>query len=300
MEQAIEGRKRHSFDYRILLEDGSIRFVYSVTRPFINDAGRLELIGTVMDITERKTIEDNLRAAQSELARTTRLTAMGELLASIAHEIKQPLASIVTNAETGVRWLDREPLERDKVRKTLLAAMTAGNRAAEVVDSIRAMAKKAEPEFVKLDVKPLIEGILELVRAELQRNDVTVRLNPDGYRKEIYGDRVQLQQVFLNLILNGIEAMSSVTDRARTLEISGELGEQSYLTIKIEDTGTGLDPKMTNRIFESFHTTKPQGLGMGLSICRSIIEAHGGRMWAQPRVPYGATFCFTLSTGQQI
>jgi PAS domain S-box-containing protein len=300
MERAIEDRKRYSSDYRIQLDDGSIRFAYSVTRPFLNEAGRLELIGTVMDITERRTIEENLRSAQSELARTTRLTAMGELLASIAHEIKQPLSSIITSAETGVRWLDREPLERDKVRKALLVAAKAGNRAAEVVDSIRAMAKKAEPEFVKLNVKSLIEGILELVHAELQRNEIAVRLNPDGYRREIYGDKIQLQQVFLNLILNGIESMSSVTDRARILEISGELGDENYLTIKIEDTGTGLDPKMTSRIFESFQTTKPQGLGMGLSICRSIIEAHSGRMWAQPRVPCGATFCFTVPTGPQV
>jgi PAS domain S-box-containing protein len=296
IERAIEDRERYSYDFRILLADGSIRFVYSVTRPFVNEAGRLEFIGTVMDITERKTIEENLRAAQSELVRTARLTTMGELLASIAHEIKQPLSSIVTSAETGVRWLEREPLDRGKVRKALLAAAVAGNRAAEVVDSIRAMAKKSPPQFVKLDIQTLVEGILELVRAELQRNDVTVRLNLDTYHQEIYGDKVQLQQVFLNLILNGIEAMASVAGRARILEISGEPADQHHLMIKIEDTGAGIDPQMTSRIFESFHTTKPQGLGIGLSICRSIIEAHGGRMWAATRLPHGATLCFTVAT----
>jgi signal transduction histidine kinase len=158
------------------------------------------------------------------------------------------------------------------------------------------MARKTEPEFVKLDIQILIEGILELARAELQRNDVAVRISLDTYRREIYGDKVQLQQVFLNLVLNGIEAMASVADRARILEISGAPVEPDCLMIKIEDTGTGLDSKLAGRIFESFHTTKPQGLGIGLSICRSIIEAHGGRIWAAPRLPHGATLCFTVLT----
>ena len=296
VERAIRDREKYSYDYRIVLPDDSIRVVYSVTQPFINQSGALEFIGTVMDITERRAIQENLRAAQSELAHAARLTTMGEFLASIAHEVKQPLAAVVTNAETGLRWLDRDPLDRAKISKALLAAADAGKRAAEVVDSIRAMARKTEPEFVKLDIQVLIEGILELARAELQRNDVAVRISLDTYRREIYGDKVQLQQVFLNLVLNGIEAMASVADRARILEISGAPVEPDCLMIKIEDTGTGLDSKLAGRIFESFHTTKPQGLGIGLSICRSIIEAHGGRIWAAPRLPHGATLCFTVLT----
>jgi C4-dicarboxylate-specific signal transduction histidine kinase len=237
-----------------------------------------------------------LRTAQSDLARTARLTTMGELLATIAHEIKQPLASVVTIAEAGVRWLDREPLDRGRVRKALLGAASAGNQAAEVMDSIRAMAKNSEPQFTKLDIKLLIEGILELVRAELRRHDIVVRMDLDSYHREIYGDRVQLQQVLLNLILNGVEAMTSVMDRARVLEIYGALAETNCLLVKIEDTGTGIDPELARRMFESFHTTKPHGLGLGLSICRSIIEAHGGRIWAAPRSPHGASLCFTVLT----
>jgi predicted ATPase/signal transduction histidine kinase/GAF domain-containing protein len=296
VQRAMRDREKYIYDYRIILPDDSIRVVYSVTQPFINQSGELEFIGTVVDITERRAIRENLRAAQSELAHAARLTTMGEFLASIAHEIKQPLAAVVTNAETGLRWLDRDPLDRGKVSKALLGAVAAGKRAADVVDSIRAMAKKSEVQFVKLDIQALIEGILELVRAELQRNDVAVRLSLDSYRREIYGDKVQLQQVFLNLILNGIEAMSPVADRARILEISGEPAEPDCLMIKIEDTGTGLDSELAGRIFESFHTTKSQGLGIGLSICRSIIEAHGGRIWAAPRLPHGATLCFTVLT----
>jgi PAS domain S-box-containing protein len=296
VERATRDQEKYSYDYRIILPDGSIRFAYSVTQPLINQGGGLEFIGTVIDITERRAIEENLRTAQSDLARAARLTTMGELLATIAHEIKQPLASVVTIAETGVRWLDREPLDRGKVRKALLGAASAGNRAAEVMDSIRAMAKNSEPQFTKLDIKSLIEGILELVRAELRRHDIVVRMNLDAYHREIYGDRVQLQQVLLNLILNGVEAMTSVMDRARVLEISGALAEPNCLLIKIEDTGTGIDPELARRMFESFHTTKPHGLGLGLSICRSIIEAHGGRIWVAPRLPHGATLCFTVLT----
>jgi C4-dicarboxylate-specific signal transduction histidine kinase len=296
VDRAMQDKEKYSYDYRIILPDGTIRFVYSVTQPFINQSGLLEFIGTVMDITERRVIEENLRTAQSELVRAARLTTMGEFLASIAHEIKQPLASVVTNAETGVRWLDRDPLDRGRVRKALLGAASAGNRAAEVVDSIRAMAKKAEPQFVKFDIKSLVEGILELVREELRRHDVVVRMNLNVYCREIYGDRVQLQQVLLNLILNGIEAMTLVMDRARVLEISGEPAEPNFLLIKVEDTGTGIDSELAPRIFESFHTTKLHGMGIGLSICRTIIEAHGGTIWAAPRSPHGAALCFTVLT----
>jgi PAS domain S-box-containing protein len=296
VERAIRIKEKYSYDYRIVLPDDSIRFVYSVTQPFLNQSGVLEFMGTVIDITERRTAEENLRAAQSELARAARLTTMGELLASIAHEIKQPLASVVTNAETGVRWLDKDPPDRSKVRKALLGAVSAGNRATEVVDSIRAMAKKSEPEFVKLDIKILIEGILELARAELRRHDIVVRMDLDAHCREIYGDRVQLQQVLLNLILNGVEAMVAVTDRARVLDISGTIAESNCLLIKIEDTGTGIDSELARRMFESFHTTKPHGLGLGLSICRSIVEAHGGRISVAPRSPHGATLSFTVLT----
>ena len=257
----------------------------------------LEFVGTVMDVTERKRAEEALRNAQAELARITRLTTMGELAASIAHEINQPLAAIVTNGSAGLRWLNREAPDLDEARAALSSIVRDGARAADVIRGLRALASKSGAQRTTLDVDDVIQEVLALTRSEVQRHGVVLRTNLTAGTQPAVGDRVQLQQVLLNLVLNGIDAMKTVTDRARELSVSSTLGEPGSVAVVVGDTGTGLDPALAQRIFEPFFTTKADGLGMGLSICRSIIQAHGGQLWATPRVPHGTAFHFTVPVG---
>jgi signal transduction histidine kinase len=299
VEQAIRRKEKCTQDYRIVLPDGSIKFLHSVAQPFVKPTGGVELIGNVIDMTERRAIEERLRTAESELSHATRLTAMGALLASIAHEIKQPLAAVVTNARAGLRWLDREPLDRNEVRNTLSRAASEGLRASEIIDGIRAMTRKSDQELAVVDIKATVEELLLLVRNELQRHDIIATVDFDEGNREIYCNRVQIQQVLLNLIMNGVEAMNSVVDRPRLLNVSGQPAESKYLLVKVEDTGTGIGSEMVERMFESFYTTKPNGMGIGLSICRSIVEAHGGSIWASPCAPHGTMLCFTVPTTRQ-
>jgi signal transduction histidine kinase len=219
---------------------------------------------------------------------------MGELVASITHEINQPLAAIVASGSSGLNWLNRDNPDLDEARSALSRVVEYGMRAGDVIRGLRALAKKAGPQVAKLDINDAIREVLALSRGELQRHGVVLHtaLSADGTL--VLGDRVQVQQVMLNLIMNGVDAMSTVTDRPKVLTITSEPGDPSGLLVAVEDTGAGLDPATADRIFDSFFTTKPDGMGMGLSICRSIIEAHGGRFWASPRVPCGTVFRFTV------
>jgi C4-dicarboxylate-specific signal transduction histidine kinase len=299
IDRAIRLKEKYVQDYRIVLPDGSIKFLHSIAQPFVKPTGGVEIIGSVIDMTERRGIEESLRSAQSELAHAARLTTMGGLLASIAHELKQPLAAVVMNANAGRRWLDREPVDCDEVRSALLNAASAGMRASEIIGSIYGMAKKSEANLAMADLTAIVEEILLLMRGELQKHDVVARTDFHNHNREVYCDRVQLQQLFLNLIMNGVEAMNSVVDRPRLLNISASVADTNYLLVKVEDTGTGIDPTIAERMFESFHTTKSTGMGIGLSICRSIVEAHAGRIWASPREPHGTALCFTVPTTPQ-
>jgi PAS domain S-box-containing protein len=294
MAHAIRQKERYTQDYRIVLPDGSIKFLHSIGQPFVNPAGEVELIGSVIDLTERRGIEERLRNAQSELAHAARLTAMGGLLASIAHEIKQPLAAVVTNANAGIRWLDREPLDRSEIRDSILRTADAGKRAVEIIDSIRAMTRKSEPKFSMVNIITIVEEVMFLMHSELKKHDVVTKTSFNNLNLTIYCHKVQLQQVLLNVVMNAVEAMSSVIDRQRVLEVSGELAEPNYLLVRVADTGTGIESAMAERMFESFRTTKPNGMGIGLSICRGIIDAHGGRIWASPCEPYGTILNFTV------
>ena len=293
----VAKRERRDFDmeFRIVRPDGSIRHIHAVGHAISSAPGDvIEFVGTIRDLTESKQAEEALRNAQVELARVSRLTTMGELAASIAHEINQPLGAIVTNATASLRWLERDEPDLAKARAAISRIADDGMRAAEVIRGIRALARKVGPELVKLDVEDAIQEVLALTRSERQRHGVELCTDLHPGDRPVFGDRVQLQQVMLNLILNGIEAMSGVTDRPRLLTISSAPAEDGGLLVAIEDTGTGLDPTIAEHIFEPFFTTKPNGMGMGLSICRSIIEAHGGRFWAQPRWPHGTAFRFTV------
>jgi C4-dicarboxylate-specific signal transduction histidine kinase len=223
-----------------------------------------------------------------------RLTTMGELTASIAHEINQPLAAIVTQSEAALRFLNRDEPDLDEVQDALSAIRQDGTRAGEVIRGLRALARKSGPQLTRLDIDDVIRKVLAVARGELLRHDVVLRTELAAEDQPVMGDHVQLQQVLLNLIMNGVEAMKEVTERARELTVSSTLAEPGSVLVAVADTGTGLDPAVAERMYQSFFTTKPDGLGMGLSICRSIIEAHGGRLWFSPRAPHGADVRFTV------
>jgi PAS domain S-box-containing protein len=251
------------------------------------------LAAVAIDITERKLAEEALKDARADLERMARLTTMGELSASIAHEINQPLAAIVTQSEAALRFLDRDEPDLDEARDALSCIARDGLRAADVIRGLRALAKKSGPQLTKLDIDEVVGQVLALARGELLRRDVLLRTELTAEDLPVMGDRVQLQQVLLNLIMNGAEAMSGVTERKRELTVSSTV-EPCSILVSVQDTGSGLDPVVAERMFHPFFTTKPDGLGMGLAICRSIIEAHGGRLWMSPHAPHGADVRFTV------
>jgi PAS domain S-box-containing protein len=297
--QAVRNRSRFRHEYRIVLPDGSVKHLQSVGVPDITESGEIEYVGTVMDVTERRHAEEALRSAQAELARVARLTTMGELVASIAHEINQPLSAIVANAEAGLRWLDRPTPDLGEAHHAMESIIRDGNRAGNVIHGIRALAMKSGPHPTPLDINGAIQEVLALTRSDLQRHGVVLQTELSAEVRPVFGDRVQLQQVLLNLVTNGIEAMHAVTDRPKVLTITSEPVEPGKVLVAVNDTGIGLDPTIADRIFDSFFTTKPSGMGMGLSICRSIIDAHGGRLWMSPRAPCGTVARFTVPTSPQ-
>ena len=280
---------------RYLRKDGGVIWaeVDAFPAPVAGSSAPL-LAGVVVDVTERKRAEEALRDARADLERMGRLTTMGELTASIAHEINQPLAAVVTQSEAALRFLNRDEPDLDEVHDALSAIRQDGMRAGEVIHSLRALAKKSGPQLTKLDIDDVIRKVLAVARGELLRHDVVLRTQLAAEDRPVMGDRVQLQQVLLNLIMNGVDAMKEVTERTRELTVSSTLAEPGRVLVAVEDTGTGLDPAVAERMFQPFFTTKADGLGMGLSICRSIIEAHGGRLWVSPRTPHGADVRFTV------
>ena len=248
---------------------------------------------------ERSRAEHALREAQAELAHVTRVMTMGELAASIAHEINQPLAAVVTNANACLRWLTGPIPNLDEGRAAVARIARDGNRASDVIGRIRALVKKSATEQAHLDINEVIQEVLGLIQTEIRKNEVVLRMKLAPDLPRILGDRVQLQQVILNLMMNGIEAMSAVTDRSRDLLIRSCRYESDKVLIAVQDSGTGLETESLDHLFTAFFTTKPKGMGMGLAISRSIIEAHGGKLWASPNDGPGATFQFTLHVGSK-
>ena len=246
------------------------------------------------DITEIKRAEDALRFSIREIGQADRRTTMSEMTASIAHEINQPLSAIITNSQAGLRWLARADPDLDEVRKVLNRIADDGRRAGEVISSIRAMFGEGRREKHSVKVNDLICDVLALIHAELERQHVALQMELSDGVSEIIADRVQLQQVLLNLFNNALEAMSSVTGRPHLLSVKSQTLEPGDISILVEDCGAGIDPKNMDRIFDAFFTTKARGMGMGLSICRSIIEAHGGQLWAAPGTTHGTIFYITL------
>ncbi len=229
-----------------------------------------------------------------ELAHVARVTTLGELTASIAHEVNQPLAAIVTNGEVCMRWLDREVPDLAEVREALDDMISNGRRASEIIHRLRALSRKTETQKVALNINDAISEVIPLVQQEALGHRVSLRLDLAPTLPAVLGDRVQLQQVIINLMVNGIEAMATVTDRSPELVVRSQLDDSGHVLVAVEDSGVGIDPENAKRLFNAFFTTKPSGMGMGLSICRSIIENHGGRLWVSPRTPHGTTFRFTI------
>jgi signal transduction histidine kinase len=245
---------------------------------------------------ERRRAEDALQTARAELARASRLTVMGQLAASIAHEINQPLAAIVAYGNAALRWLANEPPNLENAREALSSAVVAGHRAGQVIESIRTMFKQAPQTTTPLDINDLVREVLALTRSEIQRHHVAVQTELMNGIPKASGDHIQLQQVMLNLIINALEAMDAVTDRPRVLNIKSAIDDSKGVLIMVGDNGTGIEPKNMQRIFDSFFTTKSNGMGMGLSICRSIIETHGGSLSASSGDPHGTIFQVILPT----
>ena len=229
-----------------------------------------------------------------ELAHVARVTTLGELTASIAHEVNQPLAAIVTNGEVCMRWLDREVPDLAEVREALGDMISNGRRASEIIHRLRALSRKTETQKVALNINDAISEVIPLVQQEALGHRVSLRLDLAPTLPAVLGDRVQLQQVIINLMVNGIEAMATVTDRSPELVVRSQLDDSGQVLVAVEDSGVGIDPENAERLFNAFFTTKPSGMGMGLSICRSIIENHGGRLWVSPRTPHGTNFRFTI------
>jgi C4-dicarboxylate-specific signal transduction histidine kinase len=280
-----------------------IPVLYSAFRIDDPETGQPVNVGNVCsDITDRKRAEQKLRAseqrlvdAQMELARVTRVTTLGELTASIAHEVNQPLAAVVANAEACLSWLDRAIPDLDAARRSVEWIISDGNRASEVIRRVRALAKKSDIEMVPLDVNDVVREVITLVQREVFSHQVSLLMELAPALPTILADRVQLQQVIINLVMNGIEAMQSVTDWPRELVIrSGQEEETRQVVVSVTDCGVGISAENADRLFNPFFTTKSSGMGMGLSICLSIMEAQGGRLWATANVPHGATFQFTL------
>jgi len=275
--------------------DGEYRWFLLRAVPLRDELGNLvKWYGTTTDIEDRKQAEEAVRQTQAELAHVTRVMTMGELAASIAHEVNQPLAAVIANGNACLRWLAGEAPNLDEAREAARRIIRDGKRAGEVIARTRALSRKTETEKERLDLNEAIQEVVALVQGEVRRNRVTLRLDLASDLPPVLGDRVQLQQVVLNLLMNGIEALSAVGDRPRALVISTQSGAVDQVRVTVQDSGSGLDPQSLDRIFEAFYTTKRGGMGMGLSISRSIVENHGGRLWAVANDGPGATFQFTL------
>jgi PAS domain S-box-containing protein len=304
---ALQNGIRAAWSEPILTRDGELLGTFALYSPkprpptpaeleLIAAAGHIALIAISRQRTREalRKSEDALRDSEANLARIARMTAMGELVSSIGHEVSQPLMAIVTNADACLSWLTSDRPQLDQARKAAERIVRDGHRAGDIIKSIRALARKAPPEMRQLDINDVIEEVVVLMRSELRRHDIVLETELSRGLELVMADRIQVQQVILNLVMNGIEAMNAVTDRPRVLRLSTQLEGAGAVLIGVTDTGTGLDHAAKDRIFDVFFTTKSDGMGMGLSICRSIVEAHGGRLWASPSLPHGSIFQFII------
>ena len=275
------------------LEGRQLTALFTITFP-PTAKGFERLLITMIDVTQRKHAEQRAAQAQAELAHVSRVTMVGEMTASIAHEVNQPLAAIVADANASLNWLAAAPPDLESVRGALDAIVRDGHRAGEVIQRIRQLASKGAPRKDAVDLNDVVRDVVPLVRAELRHQEISLMLDLASKLPPVLGDRIQLQQVLLNLVMNAVEAMGTVTGRPRRLIIRSEPDDDDHVSVAVQDTGIGIAANHLDHVFSAFFTTKPGGMGMGLSISRSIIEAHGGRLWTTPNRPHGAVFHFAL------
>jgi len=301
--RARQEKRDYKLEYRFILPDGTIKYIENTSHPKFAASGELvEVVSTIVDATERKRGQEEherLRQLESDLAHMNRLSVMGELVASLAHEITQPIATARNNARAALNFLGKNPPDLGEVREALGCVVGDADRAGDIIDRIRDHIKKAPPRKNGFDLNAAISEVLGLARSAIDKDEVSVRTSLAGGLLAVQGDRVQLQQVVLNLILNAVEAMGSVEAGTRVLSVSTEQNQTNDFLVAVRDSGPGIDPEDRERIFQAFYTTKSSGIGMGLSICRSIIGAHGGRLWAVENEPRGAVFQFTLPSADR-
>ena len=275
------------------LSDDILNVLLTVTFPL--EPGKFDsVLVSITDITARKLAQEELEQAQAALAHVSRLTTLGELAASIAHEVNQPLAAVGANADAGLRWLAAQPPDLEEAREALSGIVKDSYRAGEIIKRVRALVKKTPPQDERLNINETIRDVIGLTRSEVQKNSVSLQTYFAADLPLVSGDRIQLQQVILNLIVNAMEAMGAVPAARRELLIVTEKDGSNEVLVAVRDSGPGLDLENSDRLFDAFYTTKPNGIGMGLAISRSIIAAHGGRLWTTPNIPHGAVFQFTL------
>ncbi|MFC0401369.1 ATP-binding protein [Paraburkholderia rhizosphaerae] len=294
IEQMIHSIAKVDFECRLLMSDGRVKFVRAVVRASTVEGDDQHYIGAVMDITAARKAETQLQDAQNELARVTRATTLGELSSTIAHEVNQPLNGIVIDSEAGLRWLKRPAPNICEASACLERVVENARRAAQIIKRIRALATKGVAQVVPLELDDVVNDVVSLTQREVASYRASMRVNLEPALPPLLGDRVQLQQVLINLVMNGIQAMDAISDRPRDLLIESWLDEAGNIAFAVRDSGTGIRAELEGRLFEAFFSTKPRGMGMGLSVCRSIIHAHGGQICAFNNEVHGATFQCSL------
>jgi len=294
VERASNDGQDYAHEYRLRMPDERVKHVHVVARAFRDEAGEVEFVGSVMDVTSIRLAEHELHKTQTYLAHVMRVTSLGELTASIAHEVNQPLGAVLINAEACLSWLDHRQPNLTEAHAALERIVRDGTRAGEVIRRVRTLAKKADTKMALLSLNDVLSEALTLVQHEILSSRVALRMEQARALPVILADKVQLQQVIVNLVINGIDAMQSITDRPRELVIRSEQDGAQQVRVTVTDCGVGFSADNAGQLFNTFFTTKSSGMGMGLSICRSIIELHGGRIWAVPNLPHGASIQFTL------
>jgi PAS domain S-box-containing protein len=296
LNRALQGVHDFDYEHRLLMPDGTIKYVHVRAHHQVYEDNATELVGALIDVTAARQAQDALQTALAELAHASRVATLGEMSASIAHEVNQPLAAIVSNGEAVLRWLGREIPDLVEARAAAGQVVKSAHRASEVIKRIRGFSRKTDPEMTALDINEIAEEAATLVRHEALRYKVSMEVELASDLCLVRGDRTQLQQVLVNLAVNGMQAMRAIDDRERVLLIRTEQKRPDQALVAVKDVGIGVAPDKVDQLFGAFYTTKPDGLGIGLSICRSIIEAHGGQIWASTNGGPGMTFQFTIPT----
>jgi PAS domain S-box-containing protein len=291
---AVQGDQQFDLVFRIVRPEGTVKHAHVVGHRSEHILDRPVFVGALRDITESKVAEEALHKARAELAHVSRVMTLGALTASIAHEVNQPLSGIITNASTCLLMLDSDPPNVAGARATAQRTLRDGNRAAEVIQHLRALFARTQPANEPVDLNDATREVLALSSSELHRSRVILRTDFDANLPTVHGDRVQLQQVILNLIINAADSMREIDDRPRHLLVATSRDDGNGTRLSVSDTGIGIDPQNIEQLFNAFYTTKRHGMGVGLSISRTIIESHAGRLWAAANEDHGATFCFCL------